>query len=263
MVTSFESTNEQEPQSVEPGAVSRVPLRLTLSSDFSHGRLDGAWWPQSRDLGSELRDLAEHVPAGLGRVVRAVCSSPDWDRVPGEVELDGEVIQVGTFSQSGAHMVILTLAGRNLSLLLVPPDTSEAQAADVMRTAASPENRASARDILSTPVTDHGEPSERWVDHDASWWTPHPVPPSYLAGGRRAGPRAGAPAGRGAAAGPSRIDFQQEGGVYTGRAAGGRQWRITRVVTGWHLEFRDTGDTIATNAGVHGSVQAAMAEASR
>ncbi len=263
MVTSFEPTNPQEPPGVEPGSVSRVPLRLALSPDFSHGRLDGAWWPQSRDLGTELRDLAEHVPAGLGRVVRAVCSAPDWDRAPGQVELDGEVIQVGTFSQDGAHMVILSLAGRNLSLLLVPPDTSEAQAADVMRTASSPENRASARDILLTPVTDHGRPSERWVDHGSSWWTPHPVAPSYRLGGRRAEPKAGAPAGRDATAGTTTIDFQQEGGVYTGHAAGGRQWRITRVVTGWHLEFRDTGDTVATNAGVHGSVQAAMAEASR
>jgi len=57
------------------------------------------------------------------------------------------------------------------------------------------------------------------------------------------------------------IDFQDRGGFLVGAGASGRRWRITRVLTGWRLEFIDSGDSSPTNAGVHGSVAAAQAEA--
>ena len=59
------------------------------------------------------------------------------------------------------------------------------------------------------------------------------------------------------------ITFDQDGAAYTGAGLGGRSWRITEVRTGWHLEFRDEGDRKATNAGVHRSLAAAIAEADR
>ena len=57
------------------------------------------------------------------------------------------------------------------------------------------------------------------------------------------------------------IAFEQTGDEYTGCSAGGRSWRIVPEQTGWRLSFRDAGDSTATNAGVHRTVQAAMAEA--
>lgn len=59
------------------------------------------------------------------------------------------------------------------------------------------------------------------------------------------------------------IEFVEDGGAYVGIAQGGRAWRITRSFTGWRMEFRDNGDTVATYAGVHASLQAAQAEANR
>ncbi len=59
------------------------------------------------------------------------------------------------------------------------------------------------------------------------------------------------------------IDFVERQGTFTGTATGGRRWEITRTYTGWRLEFRDEGDTTATYAGVHRSVEAAQAEACR
>jgi len=59
------------------------------------------------------------------------------------------------------------------------------------------------------------------------------------------------------------IEFAEHLGVYTGTDPGGRQWRITEVRTGWRMEFQDRGDLAPTNAGVHRSVGAAQAEASR
>jgi hypothetical protein len=59
------------------------------------------------------------------------------------------------------------------------------------------------------------------------------------------------------------IQFVEDHGTYRGTSRGGRCWRISRVFTGWRLEFRDEGDMTATYAGVHRSVEAAQAEASR
>jgi hypothetical protein len=59
------------------------------------------------------------------------------------------------------------------------------------------------------------------------------------------------------------LDFELDAGVYTACSESGREWRIAEERTGWRLEFRDPGDLVATNAGVHRSAQAAMTEASR
>jgi hypothetical protein len=59
------------------------------------------------------------------------------------------------------------------------------------------------------------------------------------------------------------ITFDEHEGTYTGTSPGGRRWTITRVHTGWRMEFRDDGDVAPTYAGVHRSVQAAQAEAAR
>jgi hypothetical protein len=59
------------------------------------------------------------------------------------------------------------------------------------------------------------------------------------------------------------IQFVEANGTYTGTTGGGRCWSISRVFTGWRLEFRDEGDVTATYAGVHRSVAAAQTEAAR
>lgn len=55
----------------------------------------------------------------------------------------------------------------------------------------------------------------------------------------------------------------EDRGGFTGTGPDGREWRIARAVTGWRLEFRDHGDTVATYAGVHASLSAARTEAGR
>jgi hypothetical protein len=57
------------------------------------------------------------------------------------------------------------------------------------------------------------------------------------------------------------IDFHESEGVFRGTGRSGREWRITRAVTGWRLDFTDPGDATPTFAGVHVTVTAAMTEA--
>ncbi len=260
MVTSL-GANGQEPPHEGPHVGPREPLRLTLSEDFSRGRLDGAWWPRSRDLETELRDLLGDLPESLGPLGRVVCSGPDWDRAPQKVTVGGALVEIARFPREDAHLVILILSSRNLTLLVVPPDTAADKAAEAMLAASSPGNQASAHGLLLAPVgTDRGLPSEQWSDHGESWWAPHPVPPSERAKTALVLPprrQKSVPEPRTA------ISFEQAGGIYTGCSEDGRLWRITEVRTGWRLEFQDTGDLVKTYAGVHRTVNAAIAEANR
>lgn len=59
------------------------------------------------------------------------------------------------------------------------------------------------------------------------------------------------------------MDFDQDGLSYVSVTPGGRTWRICEERTGWRLQFADPGDHTATNAGVHRTLEAAIAEASR
>ncbi len=57
------------------------------------------------------------------------------------------------------------------------------------------------------------------------------------------------------------IEFTFHKGTYTGTGQAGRQWRITRAVVGWHMEFNDPGDVSATYAGTYATIFAAQTEA--
>ena len=114
-------------------SLTRVPLRLRLADAPGPRKLDGGWWPQSRDLATELADLVDHVPAPL-RVSRAVFSPPDWDDHPRRVPVDGRYVKVGSFPHDDTHLLLLTLSDATvLRLLVVPPTQDETQAEEALR----------------------------------------------------------------------------------------------------------------------------------
>jgi hypothetical protein len=235
MATSFES--DRPSGAAEPR---RPPVRLVLAPEVAPGRLHGAWWPRSRDLGVELPFLLADLPVDLGPARRVVHSGSDWARVPSAVEVGGQIVEVAASPDRDAGTITVSLRTHDLVLLVVPPDSSAADAANAMAHASEPVH-------------------ETWDDGGPSWWSPHPVAPSYRLRGRRRD----APMPSNGSTGSTRIEFHHEGNTYTGRGAGGRMWRISPELTGWRLEFRDAGDIVATNAGVHRSVEAAIAEACR
>jgi hypothetical protein len=57
------------------------------------------------------------------------------------------------------------------------------------------------------------------------------------------------------------VAFQDYNGVHVFVGVRGRRWQAEKTVTGWRLEFRDSGDATATYAGTHTSLQAALLEA--
>ncbi|HEU5037652.1 MAG TPA: DUF5994 family protein [Nocardioides sp.] len=163
----------------------RGPLRLRLADHPGEDRLDGGWWPRSRDLGVELADLVEHFPPQLGRIARALFSPPDWDPAPRRIPVGRGYLKVGSFPRDDTHLIILTTTDRTvLHVLVVPPGFTEGQGAEALLAAATPGNSHAAIDVLDE-VTEHPDvdPEDHWNDDGGSWWGPSSVAPSFRTGG--------------------------------------------------------------------------------
>jgi Family of unknown function (DUF5994) len=161
-----------------PAAGSVSPrLRLALSESIGLGALDGAWWPRSRNLESELADLVDHFPATSRRIVRAVYSVPDWRPAHRRIKTKQGHIKVGSFPNDDSHRILLSLSSREiLHLMVIPPRSSPALALAVMATASTPGNRDSAATILDEArQAEDADAAARWAD-DGGWWEPRRPP---------------------------------------------------------------------------------------
>ena len=150
---------QQSSQTVRP------PLRLTWGDD-GPGRaiLDGAWWPHSRDMATELGDLFDHFPAHLGRPRRALVSRPDWDAPTRRIPTAGGYLKAGSFPHDDTHqVVVLTSRDQRVRFLVVPPSFSEYHAAEAMLAACTSGNTHTATELLDE-VTDQpdDDPSLVW-----------------------------------------------------------------------------------------------------
>ena len=82
--------------------------RLRLKPKAPHsGYVDGAWWPHSDDLTTELPDLLAVLSVRLGRIDRVLYKLSDWAKAPTKlatggraVRLDGYRLQPQTPSKS-------------------------------------------------------------------------------------------------------------------------------------------------------------------
>lgn len=129
------------------------PLRLQLKPSTGYGAVDGAWWPYSRDLMTEVLDLVNHFPPAFGRICRVVYSTPDWDQNNRRrIRADEVFVSLGSFPHDDTHVVMLRSVSprvsRVLLLLVVPPEWDERTARHAMRVAAGPTKAVSGRAIL-------------------------------------------------------------------------------------------------------------------
>jgi hypothetical protein len=122
--------------------------RLTLSTRPGLGKLDGAWWPRSRDLATELLGLVEALPEWIGRVVHATVSPPDWNGGPRDIQREGGRLRVDSFPRDDTKVVLLGTFTTMLIVMVIPPETPPPQAHAALRWGASSDNTQSATDLL-------------------------------------------------------------------------------------------------------------------
>ena len=131
-------------ESMAPPVTKRVDLRLRLDNGYQSGPVDGAWWPQSRDLLAEAVDLVENFPPPLNRIRKLLFSRPDWDTAghtagTQHVHTRRGSVEIGSFPSDDTHLMILTMgSGQRLKLLVIPSDTPAAEGEQRLRAVTQP-----------------------------------------------------------------------------------------------------------------------------
>ncbi|WP_055602205.1 DUF5994 family protein [Streptomyces aureus] len=124
-------------------------LSLTPKTTLA-GLLDGAWWPRSRDLAAELPPLVDALEGRYGRITRVTVNPTRWPVVPHKAAVTGHTVHVGWFTeQDPDKMILLSYSVGRCDLLVIPPETEPAAAAQLMTAAALPGSVLTAGALMS------------------------------------------------------------------------------------------------------------------
>lgn len=119
-----------------PLSSSAVRLRLSARPAQGHmpRHIDGAWWPRSTDLTSELPPLLGGLPPAWGHVSSVLADEAVWASFPGRLFVADQVVRLRrTTSRRAPSTVCLLAPGRGRwDLLVVPPAATEAEAGLLM-----------------------------------------------------------------------------------------------------------------------------------
>ncbi|SNX62727.1 hypothetical protein SAMN06272735_4514 [Streptomyces sp. TLI_55] len=121
-----------------PPTTPHLRLRLAPHSPLPR-RFDGVWWPRSYDLLAELPELLAGLPAAWGHIAGITVNGAAWSAAPGRMLVCNKVVRLRKSAARHALDTVVLLApghGR-WDLLVVPPDTTEEDAAPLMTGALS------------------------------------------------------------------------------------------------------------------------------
>jgi hypothetical protein len=132
--------------------LSSSSLRLSLApAGPVPALLDGAWWPRSRDLATELPLLTAVLDPLWGRITRVTVNPTHWPVVPRKVPVAGHVVKVGWFlpEQDAHELLLLSYHVGRWNLLVIPPETTPDSAARLMAAASDPLGTSTASRLMA------------------------------------------------------------------------------------------------------------------
>ncbi|WP_445166956.1 DUF5994 family protein [Mycolicibacterium sp. Dal123E01] len=112
------------------------PVRLSLNASLG-GEIDGAWWPRSPSLASELPDLVEVLHTPLGEIIDI---DLNWSATAGMPIMDAHFSSaMRAMRWNDDRQRIMIVAGRSgcARLLVIPHTTTQALGRMVLRRAAT------------------------------------------------------------------------------------------------------------------------------
>jgi hypothetical protein len=119
------------------------------------GHVDGAWWPRSDSLATELPDLLAVLSVRLGVVDRVMYNLFEWAKVPRRLMTGGRAVRLDGYRLQPANTLgVLGLGRDKVLLLIVQPNTDPDNAHEAMMTAAAPDNASTVGDLLATDTRD-------------------------------------------------------------------------------------------------------------
>lgn len=140
-MTTISISPEAEP--VVPPSQPPLAVRLELrGASRIRGRVDGAWWPRSRDMALELPPLVAVLDRVWGRITRVTVHEGMWPDLPAKVAAGGHVVRLGWFDaeQDPADLCLLSFTVGRWDLLVIPPECDPARAAQLMAAATDVHN---------------------------------------------------------------------------------------------------------------------------
>ncbi|GAA3050132.1 hypothetical protein GCM10020229_72020 [Kitasatospora albolonga] len=155
------------PDRATTSAIPESRLRLSMAPiGVRAGRLDGAWWPRSRDLLLELPSLAAEIDKRWGRITRITVNPAQWPLVPRRIPVAGHTVHAGWFTaeQDEHTIMVCSYAPRRLNLLVVPPQTDAAVATRLMAEAADPASTRTASELLAAARAADGAGADARAD---------------------------------------------------------------------------------------------------
>ncbi|MEU7070724.1 DUF5994 family protein [Streptomyces narbonensis] len=181
-----------------------LPARLSLTPKTTlAGRLDGAWWPRSRDLTAELPALAGALEGRWGHITRVLVNPGHWPVVPHKVAVTGRLLHVGWFTeQDPDKIILLSYTTGRCDLLVIPPETEPASAARLMTAAALPGSVLTAGALMSDEagtgrrMREARSSEDVWETDGGSAPVPQPHPTAHPVVGARMLPLPGHASGR-------------------------------------------------------------------
>lgn len=124
---------------VAPSALPLSPVRLRLAPRGTlPRRIDGVWWPYSRDLLTQLPGMLAALPSAWGDITGVTVDAAAWSAAPGRMFVANQVVRLhrAPASPHAPERVVLLSPGLGRwDLLVVPPDATEEAAAVLMATA--------------------------------------------------------------------------------------------------------------------------------
>ncbi|WP_370962511.1 DUF5994 family protein [Amycolatopsis sp. cg9] len=102
------------------------------------GPFDGAWWPASRDLATELPALLDAMTARVGQIDRVTYHLADWPVPDRRLPFgDGVVRLEGFRSQAAGSLTVIGWNRNRMTLRVVPPETEPGTAKRTLAEAAA------------------------------------------------------------------------------------------------------------------------------
>ena len=129
-------------------------LRLKPKAPVT-GYVDGAWWPHSDDLPTELPDLLAVLSVRLGTIDRVIYNLAEWAKAPKRLPADGRAVRLAGYSRQPVNTIeVIGLNRSKIVLLVVPADTDADRAHDTLMAAAAPEDASTVDGLLA--ISGHG-----------------------------------------------------------------------------------------------------------
>jgi Family of unknown function (DUF5994) len=124
--------------------------------------VDGAWWPRSDDLMTELPDLLAVLAVREGAISRVRYNLTKWRLTPAELVTSGSAVRVDGYRGQPPNTVeVLDARGNTIVLLVVPFHLDPDQAHAIVTAAAAPGNVSSVDTLLMISVKDRESRTKR------------------------------------------------------------------------------------------------------